>query len=1262
MKNKFRRILVFFLVLALTFADIPSIAEGVMEILSLPDALQIIDKEAFYGDSSIDRVVVPEGVREIRERAFAYSSLKETVLPNSLAYIAADAFKGIENLKVIANQGTYAYAWTMAIGYINLNPTAVQLSESIISLKIGETANLTASVFPQTADNSILWTTSDADVAMVDQGTVFAVSEGVCTISATAVNGLSQSCAVTVDRRSSVPAQPQNVEARVNEDGNIIVSWTKVEDAQAYRVFFDGSSMEERRTVVYGKDNTAAIIPSAYLNGVSGLRIWVCALNDAGQSAQSDTFTIRAAASGTIKSDGESIVRGMYKQLEFSVSIGSDTLARVKLADAQGNLVAVKDIAGGSEYCGTLIIDTSEAPLNAAGTYALNLLVVSAAGEEYLVDSCAVSVIDPLPDTAVLSSVEYMEGGIRVSWLTAQNASGYRILYGTSLDPERAAVKTVSSASETNATIASVTEGTTYSIWIEAYNSAGTGGLSNSMMVYVPEPEPPCTLEVDDNAWTSKYTASTAEFQVTCDSSYSVSKPASAKWLTIAQAGGTLYLSTEKNTTGSIRSATVTVHCDAHDEEVEISVRQKTGVDFDQPVVTVNVNSYYLDIHWNANSNAKGYKFQCAMGDTSNITHTHTNSAGNAAPTSYSWYKEDETSFFFRVRYIGEYNDGPWSDWVYVVVGQDRPVIAVSVDAVLQTIHVGDVIQMTATLSPANALCQEVTWDIQSGSDVASIDSETGILTALNEGTVVVRATSTDGGRKVGTRTLTVHAPEDMTDYVTGININQSSFSLATGESSTLTATVRPSYASNKTLAWSVRNGTGSANINSAGVLMAQKEGTVYVRASSTDGSGVSSAELALTITKSDVKASRVIIQNGNTALTEGDSCVLTAQVTPYDASNKNIIWSVTNGSGKATINADGTLTALQAGTVTVTAASCDGSGKSASATVTIYEKTVTANPGNNVPEIVAVDISPAAIVVGDSVQFTAETLHADEIQLYVDGKGYEKYPVSGNRALFERKFTSSGSNGQRVITLVPLRDGVAGEPSAAQILMVSSAASLESPNVKCASTSTIGQDILVEWDRVPNATVYTVIVSTDEGEVWRSKTTNALSMEVDGSTFQSAGDYGILVMATAQGYSQSQGGARVSIVHPSASCTLVSPIPGSYVSTEVIPIKVSNPCGQNIAVRIMKGGSPFEYLPEDGSTTDAVEYTAGYLPTDIGSFTVDVLAWATKKRGEDADGWIVSEQTGITINGPVIYSQYISTGSRSTMADQLKNWSRRIT
>ena len=81
------------------------------DILVLPGNLKVIGEEAFRGNTSLSEVVLPEGVEEIGERAFAESGLTKINLPDSLVSIADNAFDSPVDIEFVANEGTVADEW-----------------------------------------------------------------------------------------------------------------------------------------------------------------------------------------------------------------------------------------------------------------------------------------------------------------------------------------------------------------------------------------------------------------------------------------------------------------------------------------------------------------------------------------------------------------------------------------------------------------------------------------------------------------------------------------------------------------------------------------------------------------------------------------------------------------------------------------------------------------------------------------------------------------------------------------------------------------------------------------------------------------------------------------------------------------------------------------------------------------------------------------------------------------------------------------------
>jgi len=68
----------------------------------------------------------------------------------------------------------------------------------------------------------------------------------------------------------------------------------------------------------------------------------------------------------------------------------------------------------------------------------------------------------------------------------------------------------------------------------------------------------------------------------------------------------------------------------------------------------------------------------------------------------------------------------------------------------------GGSLQMIANVTPSNATNKDVYWEITSGAGIATINS-TGVLTAVSNGTVTVRATAKDGTAVFGERVITIN-------------------------------------------------------------------------------------------------------------------------------------------------------------------------------------------------------------------------------------------------------------------------------------------------------------------------------------------------------------------------------------------------------------------------------------------------------------------------------------------------------------------------
>ena len=140
---------------------------------------------------------------------------------------------------------------------------------------------------------------------------------------------------------------------------------------------------------------------------------------------------------------------------------------------------------------------------------------------------------------------------------------------------------------------------------------------------------------------------------------------------------------------------------------------------------------------------------------------------------------------------------------------------------------------------------------------------------------------------------------------------------------------------------WSVDSDSLPAGLNldaSTGVISGTPtaEGGSTFTVTAANAYGSDSREFTLKIEKpAFIPVTGVKLNKDSLTLQEKGSDTLTATVEPADATNQDVIWKSSDTS-IATVSEDGTVTAISAGNATITATAADGSGKSASCSVTV--------------------------------------------------------------------------------------------------------------------------------------------------------------------------------------------------------------------------------------------------------------------------------------------------------------------------------------
>ena len=138
-------------------------------------------------------------------------------------------------------------------------------------------------------------------------------------------------------------------------------------------------------------------------------------------------------------------------------------------------------------------------------------------------------------------------------------------------------------------------------------------------------------------------------------------------------------------------------------------------------------------------------------------------------------------------------------------------------------------------------------------------------------------------------------------------------------------------------ITWSLDSGTlpDGLTLNGDGTITGTPTavGSSTFTVTATNNSG--SANKVYTLTIKAVSVNSLELNKGTLTLQEKGSDTLTVTVKPADATNQDVTWESSN-TGIATVSADGRVTAICAGTATITATAQDGSGVSASCSVTV--------------------------------------------------------------------------------------------------------------------------------------------------------------------------------------------------------------------------------------------------------------------------------------------------------------------------------------
>lgn len=186
--------------------------------------------------------------------------------------------------------------------------------------------------------------------------------------------------------------------------------------------------------------------------------------------------------------------------------------------------------------------------------------------------------------------------------------------------------------------------------------------------------------------------------------------------------------------------------------------------------------------------------------------------------------------------------------------------------------EIGETIQLNATAYPTNATNRSLNW-ITENYSVASV-SNNGLVTARGAGRVWIWARATDGSGAGNYCVVDIKEPTK----VTSIELSKTEATMEVGEVLTLTASILPDNANNKSVNWTSDNTDVATVVD--GVITAISPGECNITCASTDGSNIS-AVCHIVVNEPEQHWLSVVLPNGSFSINATNLETIELKITP---------------------------------------------------------------------------------------------------------------------------------------------------------------------------------------------------------------------------------------------------------------------------------------------------------------------------------------------------------------------------------------------
>lgn len=859
---------------------------------------------------------------------------------------------------------------------------SITLNKSTLTLNSNKTYTLQPTILPaNTTDKTVKWTTSNAKVLKVSaKGVVTPVGKGTATVTATTENGLTASCKITVNQ--VVTGVSVTASASVYTGSKVTLK-ASVVPSNANNTKVTWSTSDSKIATVDAK---------GVVTGVKAGKATVTVKTaDGGYTAKCTVTVKQHVTSIKLDKTNVSIARGEQTKLTVTYLPSDATTKTCTFASSDSRVISV-DSAGNIKALavGTAVVTATSK--DSAKTAKCTFTVVEPA-QSISLDKTAITMYNGkafqlkatvLPENTTDKTILWQSGDKNVATVTSGGlvqARGKGTTYITAKVKSNTSLIAVCKVTVYLGVEDIETDQEEYSLYEgeELTIKAGVvpADAQNPKLLWQSSDEN--IVSVDENGKITAKTLGSAEITVTSEDNSSVSKKLKVNVLR-AVTGVTLdtVQKTVNNGDSFPLKATVAPESASHktvtwassDETVATvaSDGTVTAVAGGEAVITARAeNGMTAECQVKVIQRATQVVFPkdsyvMSLGDSLSLSAEVL--PENTVDKGLIWKVSDsDKASVNQEGVVTAKNTGEVTVTAESVSGTASAAVKITIIKIAEKINikgapesiwVGSSAALTAEVLPENTTDKSVTWSVSDPS-LASV-SEKGVVKALASGKVTVTATAVGG-------LVSASVEIELRQGAQEITLTPESKSLNVGASVTLTPTVLPMNAYDKSVSWSSSDDS-IASVDENGTVTSHKTGTVTITATSKAQKGVS----GVCTVKVYKLAEKVTLNSSSVTLKKGGTYKLSAVVSPEDTTDKTVSWS-SSDSKIATVDASGKLTAVSGGVATVTAQSVT-EGIYAQCKVTVDVKS----------ESVTLSQTSATIYAGETLKLTAKILPADTL------------------------------------------------------------------------------------------------------------------------------------------------------------------------------------------------------------------------------------------------------------------------------------------